>query len=529
MKRRKVAAMLACTMLASGLLAGCGADESSSTAEGETAESTSEDGETSEGSASFTVLVDDNSSTGEYRMVEAINEQTGITMTTEQYPNELATEKLSLALSAGSYPDCIGGWLIQDTDILKYGMNQQLFVPLEDYIEEYAPNIQKVLEMDGVREAMTAPDGHIYSIPYVVEAPLVDYQIIVNTEWLKNVGMEMPTTTEEFEAVLKAFKEQDANGNGDPNDEIPLGFDPDNMNITYMMGWFGASCDEFGMTMDDGELKFVANTDEFKEGVKYLNGLYSQGLIDNEAFTQDKSQWKAKGGKDLYGAVMTYASSDYMPYNAGETPNWEPLPVLSSPNCDDPKWYQDSEGVSILRTQLVVTNNAKDIPSIMKWWNAVYEEENSIQIANGVLGKTLFKEDGGYRKIDVGTLPEDEQDYYAWANLFPQALPRNIPVGFKPLQDPPMFDEKAVVNERYKDHLTGKVPAYWVPLEQADEMGEIQNALKEYMEQCVAKWIAGQADVDEEWDGYCDYLETLGLQDYIDMRLETAAEAQSAE
>lgn len=57
MKRRKVAAMLACTMLASGLLAGCGADESSSTAEGETAESTSEDGETSEGSASFTVLL----------------------------------------------------------------------------------------------------------------------------------------------------------------------------------------------------------------------------------------------------------------------------------------------------------------------------------------------------------------------------------------------------------------------------------------------------------------------------------------
>src|SRR5699024_12368581 len=105
--------------------------------------------------------------------------------------------------------------------------------------------------------------------------------------------------------------------------------------------------------------------------------------------------------------------------------------------------------------------------SIIKWWKAVYEEENIIQIANGERDKTLFKEDGGYRKIDVGTLPEDEQDYYAWANLFPQALPRNIPVGFKPLQDPPMFDEKAVVNERYKDHLTGKVPAYWVPLEQA--------------------------------------------------------------
>lgn len=527
MKKRKVAAMLACTMIASGLLTGCGDKSTDSAADSQTKESTGDSKNTSEG-GSFVVMVDDNSSTGEYRMVDAINEQTGITMTTEQYPNELATEKLSLALSAGSYPDCIGGWLIKDTDILKYGMNQQIFVPLEDYIEKYAPNIQKVLDMEGVRETMTAPDGHIYSIPYVIEAPLVDYQILVNTDWLKNVGMDMPSTTEEFAAVLQAFKDQDANGNGDPNDEIPLGFDPNNKNINYMMGWFGASCDEFGMTMQDGELKFVANTDEFKEGVKYLNNLYSNGLIDNEAFTQDKSMWKAKGSNDLYGAVMTYASSDYMPYNAGETPHWEPLPVLSSPSCSDPKWFQDSDGVSILRTQLVVTNNAKDIPSIMKWWDAVYEEENSIQIAHGVLDKTLFKKDGGYRKIDVSTLPEDEQEYYAWANLFPQAFPRNIPVGFKPLQDPPMFDEKAVVNEQYKDHLTGKVPAYWVPLEQADEMAEIQTALKDYMEQSVAKWIAGQADVDQEWEDYCNYLETLGLQEYLDMRMKTAAEAQES-
>ena len=44
----------------------------------------------------------------------------------------------------------------------------------------------------------------------------------INTQWLDNLGLEMPTTTEEFYQVMKAFKEQDANGNGDLNDEIPL-------------------------------------------------------------------------------------------------------------------------------------------------------------------------------------------------------------------------------------------------------------------------------------------------------------------
>lgn len=527
MKKKKVAALLACAMLASGVLAGCQGEEKESAKTEDTKKDDGAQEEPKEGEASFTIMLDDNSSTGEYRMVDAINEQTGITMEVEQYANEIAKEKLSLALSAGDYADCIGGWLIQDTDILKYGMNQGIFVPLEEYIEEYAPNIQAVLEQPGVREAMTAPDGHIYSIPYVVDAPKVDYQISINTQWLENLGLEMPTTTDEFEAVLKAFKEQDANGNGDPNDEIPLGFDPNNQHINYLTGWFGVSCDEYGLTMKDGKLEFVANTEEFKEGIKYLNRLYSQGLIDSEVFTQDKSQWKAKGGKDLYGATMTYQSSDYMPYNAGEVPTWAPLPVLKSPNCDSPKWFQDSNGVSILRTQVVVTDAAEDIPSIMRWWNTAYEEENSIQIAHGVLGKTLFKEGEDYKKIDISTLSTEEQDYYAWANLFPQALPRNIPHGFKPKEDPEMFDEKKVVDAEYEPYLTGTIPSYWVPLEKADEMGEIQNSLKDYIERTVAEWIAGQADIDKGWEDYCNYLETLGLQEYLEMRMETAGFTES--
>jgi ABC-type maltose transport system permease subunit len=41
------------------------------------------------------------------------------------------------------------------------------------------------------------------------------------TEWLKNVNLPMPTTTEEFKKVLQAFKTQDPNKNGKA-DEWPL-------------------------------------------------------------------------------------------------------------------------------------------------------------------------------------------------------------------------------------------------------------------------------------------------------------------
>lgn len=556
MKKKQLMALLLSGVMAAGVFAGCGGsggdNASTSTGGDATAEKYSPENDkvdengvvngkwNKEGlpivadgqEVSCTVFVDDSSSTGEWYMVDKLREDTGIDFNVEYYANEVATEKLSLALSSGDYPEMIGGWLLKDTDILKYGVSQGMFVPLEDYIEAYAPNIQQILdEVPGARETMTAPDGHIYTIPYTVDAPKVDYQISINTRWLKNVGMELPTTTDEFYEVLKAFKEKDANGNGDPNDEIPLSFDPNNKNINYMMAWFGASCDENGMTMKDGEVEFVANTEEFKEGVKFLNKLYSEGLIDPEAFTQDSSIWESKGGNDQLGATMCYASSDFMPYANGVTPDWVSLPVLTSENCSDPKWYQDSEGVSTIRTQLVITNKTdpEDVGAIVRFWDTVFEPDYSIQIINGPIPEVVQKNDNGeYTKIDVSTLSQEEQDRYTWANLWPQALPKYVPLGFEIKTTPEPYQEKDEVDAKYEGHLTGVLPSYWIPLDQADEMSEVQTAIQEYIEQTVAQWIAGQADIDSGWDAYCEQLNNLGLEEYVQMRKETAAEAQAA-
>ena len=44
----------------------------------------------------------------------------------------------------------------------------------------------------------------------------------INKRWMDNLGLQEPKSLDELYEVLKAFKEEDANGNGDPNDEIPL-------------------------------------------------------------------------------------------------------------------------------------------------------------------------------------------------------------------------------------------------------------------------------------------------------------------
>ncbi|WP_322176499.1 extracellular solute-binding protein [Acutalibacter caecimuris] len=132
-------------------------------------------------------------------------------------------EQKSLLLAGGDLPDVFfGNNSLGDVDILT---NLDLFVPLEDYIEEYCPNIKAAYEAEPImRKLITQPDGHIYTLssklPLRPKACDVPY---INQKWLDNLGLEMPTTVDEWYNVLKAFKEQDANGNGDLNDEIPFG------------------------------------------------------------------------------------------------------------------------------------------------------------------------------------------------------------------------------------------------------------------------------------------------------------------
>ena len=131
-------------------------------------------------------------------------------------------EQKSLLLAGGDLPDVFfGNNSLGDMDILT---NLDLFVPVEDYIDQYCPNIKAAYDAEPImRKLVTQSDGHIYTLssklpmrPKACDIPFI------NQKWLDNLNLEMPTTVDEWYNVLKAFKEQDANGNGDPNDEVPL-------------------------------------------------------------------------------------------------------------------------------------------------------------------------------------------------------------------------------------------------------------------------------------------------------------------
>lgn len=548
MKKRLMAVLLVTAMTIT-MLAGCGSgsgsDSSSSAADdgGEDAApapvEVDEDGKVDglmyaeglpivdEGTYSFSIFCDDSSSTGEFYMMDEFKKQTNVDVELNIFAYENATERLNLDLNSGNYSDVIGGWILDDAKILTYGVEQGVFIPLEDIYEQYCPNIMAILDLPGVREKMTAPDGHIYTIPYVCGDTTVGYSPYINGRWLQNVGMEMPTTTEELEAVLKAFKEQDANGNGDPSDEIPFSTDPNNKHLEAMTGYFGLPMDKKGMGIKDGETVFAALSSEYRQCLSWLNSMYEQGLIDVEIFTQDSATWEGKGNRDMYGVSIAYGSNEFSGIvQSPEKSEFDVLPVLNTDNGGI--WLRDTPGNSVYRTQAVITDKAEHPEIIARWFDNAFALENGIGCSRGPVGVVTFKEGDSYRAIDVSTLDEETQEKVSWGNLWPQSLPKFVPIGFKYIEENPNYDEKKVMEETYEPNLTAEViETSWIDQDDVEMYSEYASAINDYFNQQQAMFISGEQDVDDDavWESYKDGFEGLGLSEYLRIRgIETIAE-----
>lgn len=125
-------------------------------------------------------------------------------------------------------------------DIYKNGQ-QGVFVELNDLIDDYAPNLSKALdENPDVRKAITFPDGNIYSLPIIIDSEFTSFQIAsrpwTNVEWLDELGLDKPETTDEFYEYLVALKELDPAGNGET---IPFGATSIDELFLYIAGSFG--------------------------------------------------------------------------------------------------------------------------------------------------------------------------------------------------------------------------------------------------------------------------------------------------
>ena len=226
---------------------------------------------------------------------QRLEKATGVHIDWTNYQSDFG-EKRNLDIASGDLPDAIHNDGASDVELMTWA-KQGVIVPVEDLIDEHMPNLKKILdENPEYRSMITAPDGHIYSFPWIEELGegkesihTVNDIAWINKEWLNKLGLEMPQTTDDLIKVLEAFKTKDPNGNGKA-DEIPMSFVNGNggEDFKILFGAFGVGDnDDHLVVNNDGTVDFTADNEDYKEGVQFMRTLQEKGLIDPEAFEQD--------------------------------------------------------------------------------------------------------------------------------------------------------------------------------------------------------------------------------------------------
>ena len=336
-----------------------------------------------------------------------LEEQTNVHVNWKTIQSDQWGDKISLEMAnASTLPDFVFNAGFNDTDLRKYA-KQGVIINLEEYIDKYMPNLKKVFEQAPEYRAMcTDADGHIWALPWIEQLGYEKTAIqtigdmpFINTDWLNFLGLSMPTTTDEFEQVLIAFRDNadalKAEFNID-GDIIPMAciMNDGDQDPAIIINGFGEGYGDpdrgrhIAVT-DDKKVICTATTEGFRKGISWLHELYAEGLIDPEAFTQEWSTYVAKGKSGRYGVCFSWdvaniASVSVDDLIAGK--GWVPIPALAA----DVKNITPQNGSftsGFDRGRCVVTAAAKNPALVCAWLDQMYDPMQSPQNNWGTYGE----------------------------------------------------------------------------------------------------------------------------------------------
>lgn len=538
--KKKIAAVFLASVMALGSLAGCSGGTTESTSEGTSdQEASSDSGSADSGEkVKLTALFVAHPLTQDInnmKWLQEIEDKAGVEIEWEQIYTDWDTTK-STRFASGDIPDLLFN-ATTDSDYTTYS---GLFMDMTELIEKDAPNVQEMFEeVPDTKVLATSKEGKIYGIPkYQGKWPKTNTTMFINKTWLDNLGLEVPTTFTELEEVLKVFKEKDANGNGDANDEIPLDFNGwfgGAYSVVNLLGGLGIQFTDFsadGYYVEDGTVKNYAVDERYKDFMKWLNGVYSEGLINENAVTNDYSTYQSlsrgdSNGDATIGVTFGWEETDkFGPDLASQYVSFGPLTWDVDGNTYDTRWPYDYSGLNMSANRVAMSSKCKDPDAAMRFINEFYDSTVSVEglfggISDGCIEKT------GDNSFKVLPPQDSSMDSGTWK--WTMSMADNAPMYIRQDTEIEMtqdMDNALAEREVYEETLA-KVdlkkdyyPQMFMKYTEEDQntMAMTQANITNITNNYWSLWMTGESDIDADWDAYVESVNAAGLQDVLKIR-----------
>lgn len=462
----------------------------------------------------------------------AIEEITNVVLDWQLLPATEAATKFQLLIQSDDLPELIGYGTISEHN--KLGMDG-ILAPLKDLLYENAPLIIEAFDNPIEGEIIpysinawgegTAPDGEVYTVLAFSASNAIGAIPAIRQDWLNNLGLEMPTTADEFYTVMKAFKEKDANGNGDATDEVPVvaGQGGGYAKLFPLITAFDAHASYYLDANDT--FQYGRIEDSFGEGLAYLAKLYAEGLIQSDYLTATNDQYKEIAYNNRAGWAFLWPGS-----GLGATNNaiqqldksYEMVPIKPLVSTSG-KQYKDTNTAGnaiVSRTSI----NAKSTrqAELVKYLNWYFTDEAGLLCGYGIEGETYNMVNGEPIYTDVilnspdGYDPENARLYYG---CYYYAFPYNEgwAAHFQAFKDAQPYTVMAWETYRVAGMVEAPLPSLNYSDDDQEIYGAAETEINTYADAMINKFIMGEESIDN-FDQFVEKIKALGIEKNLEIR-----------
>lgn len=442
-----------------------------------------------------------------------------------EWNHNASDESFALMVASGELPDMINWTLGTAAGGVQALLDDEVIIPLNDLLPEHSPAYLAWMENNPDEDkAGKMDDGTYYQ--YINfnanwdDVDMIYFKILgpqIRQDWLDQLGLDMPTTTDELYDVLVAFKENDMNGNGDTTDEVPFviigGAEKSLTESLYSLaGSFGTRQD---FHMDGEEIVYGPITDNYREFLRYMKKLYDEGLINSDfAVNGDAFNLvlQDRGGF----AISAMGSGVIAAHDLLKAQN-EEYNYVSVPWLIGPDGYQSNTldtGASARATAITTSCEYPEIAAA--WLDYAYTYAGSMSSTYGFEGESYEMIDGfptimdAVKVSDKGWNEEESMSRWMLGSInYPNARDDR-------------FYQQINLNEDYKvdiqtNWMMAKEDITMPPLafnaEENDTFSSIMADVKTYVQENSLKFIVGALDIDADWDSYVQAIEGMKIED----------------
>jgi putative aldouronate transport system substrate-binding protein len=377
--------------------------------------------------------------------------------------------------------------------------------------------------------------------------------------WVRDgYANKVPTTTTELLEYLRYVKTHDMNGNGNPNDEIPIAFSKDDI-ANFLLYFskpfmpFITSNWGFGIAQENGRVVEQYRDNRFRDALRYMRTLYQEGLIAENSFSMTSDEFKslvqattpivALPAVAWINSVTTQPSERWIDHFS--------LTPIAGPSGQ--RYGGNNEQSSISTPFFFVTDKCKRPDLAVALYNYFIGHEVNL---TGLLGaKGVAWDDPEPGALGVNGLPAQFRQLVAygssplntswdqdaipsirvarWFYLANQANGAEEAQRWLATGDPSLRDYLLNLPDYAEEmwyftaqgHQSYAVPdSYFVPLvalsdSDTTRLSDINASLNPYREQALVEFITGVRDInsDTAWRTYLSELDRYGSKDKTDI------------